>query len=413
MQPFSLLIKPASADCNLRCDYCFYLEKSALYPDSQRHRMAPEVLERLISSYMATNQPEYVFGWQGGEPTLMGVDFFREVTRLQQKYGRPGSVVANGLQTNATLIDDEFAAHLAQYNFLVGVSLDGPPELHDTYRTTASGQGSHAQVLEGIETLKRNGAESNALTLVSSANVGQAREVYHYLCDLGIYYHQYIPCVEFDEQGQPLPWTISGAEWGDFLCQIFDHWYQTDTRRVSLRLFDALLSLLVEGKSTICHLGRNCCQYFVVEYNGDLYPCDFFVEAERKLGNIATDSWEDLLRSSKYLNFGRQKAQWNSKCARCEFLPFCSGDCLKHRLFTDDKNPRTLSWLCEGWRQFYEHTLPQFQQLAWQLREERRAPGKPPREEIHRQAEAMNLGRNDPCPCGSGKKYKKCCGAGT
>ena len=189
-RPFSLLIKPASADCNQRCAYCFYLDRASLYPDASRHRMTDDVLERLISSYLATDQPTYVFGWQGGEPALMGLDFFRRVTALQSKYGRNGSVVANGLQTNATLLEDEFCAHLGKFNFLVGVSLDGPADVHDRYRKYGDGRGTHADVLRGLETLRRHEVEFNILTLVSAANVKRGAEIYRYLRDLGVAYHQ-------------------------------------------------------------------------------------------------------------------------------------------------------------------------------------------------------------------------------
>lgn len=410
VKPFSLLIKPTSADCNLRCAYCFYLPKLALYPQVKRHRMSLEVLERMVSSYMATDQPQYIFGWQGGEPTLMGLEFFQHVTRLQVKYGKPGAIVSNGLQTNATLIDDALAAHLAEYNFLVGVSIDGPEDIHDRWRTNAAGVGSHADVLRGIRALQRHGAEFNALVLVNSANVGRAAEVYHYLCDLGILFHQYIPCVEFDEHGRPLPYTITGAQWGDFLCAIFDEWISADTRRVSIRLFDAILALLVDGVRNVCHFGRNCRQYFVVEYNGDVYPCDFFVEPDLKLGNVLTHSWEQLQQSETYRRFGRQKAQWNKACNSCEFLHFCSGDCLKHR-FRTNSDPRSLSWLCEGWKRFYSHSLPAFRRLAAEIAAERERELEARRQAARAQAAARGIGRNDPCPCGSGKKFKHCCGA--
>jgi uncharacterized protein len=370
MKPFSLLVKPASADCNLRCAYCFYLSRSALYPQSARHRMSDEVLERVISNYMATEQPQYVFVWQGGEPTLLGVEFFRRVTELQKKSGKDGSVVANGLQTNAVLLDDEFAAHLAAYNFLVGVSLDGPAELHDRYRINAVGRGSHSDVMRGIECLRRNQVEFNALTLVSAANVRKGKEVYNYIRDLGILHHQYIPCVEFDERGKPMPYAITAGEWGDFLGEMFDEWIGRDSERVSVRLFDSILTLLVDGTYDTCHLGRDCCQYFVVEYNGDIYPCDFFVAGEEKLGNIMSSSWEELAKSPEYLRFGRQKTMWPSKCARCENLRYCSGDCPKHRLFAGDGAVKP-SWLCEGWRQFYRHALPRLDALATSIRKQR------------------------------------------
>jgi len=411
-QSFSLLIKPASADCNLRCEYCFYLDRCELYPETARHRMTEGVLDRLVSTYMKTSQRQYTFGWQGGEPTLMGADFFRKVIELQRKHGRPGTVVANGLQTNAVLIDDELAAHFAKYKFLLGVSIDGPDHIHDRYRRNAAGRGTHADVLRGIECLKRNRVEFNALILVSAANVGRAREVYNYICDQGIMFHQYIPCVEFDAAGKPMPYSIGGDEWGDFLCELYDQWLPGDTRRVSDRLFDSILTLLVEGGYSICHMGRNCCQYFVVEHNGDVYPCDFFVQADLRLGNVATDSWEYLGQSPKYLEFGRQKARWNEQCGECAFVKYCSADCLKHRLPSGGDNPQTLSWLCDGWKRFYSHALPGLERLAAQIRERRE------REHRHlaarsapRPAPQRPAGRNDPCPCGSGRKYKKCCGA--
>ncbi len=222
---FSLLIKPAGADCNLHCEYCFYRSRAALYPDAAVPRMSRTTLERLISGYMALDMAQHVFGWQGGEPALMGVDFFREVTRLQQQYGRDGAVVANGLQTNGTLLDDEFAGHLVRYRFLVGVSLDGPPAIHDRYRHGAPpASGSHAAVMRGIGCLRRRRAEFNILTLVTAANVRRASEVYRYLCEEEFNFQQYIPCVEYDAQGGRQPFAIAGGEWGDFLCELFDCW---------------------------------------------------------------------------------------------------------------------------------------------------------------------------------------------
>lgn len=405
MKQFSLLIKPASADCNLRCPYCFYLSRSTLYPESARHRMSDEVLEKLISGYMATPHDVYAFAWQGGEPGLMGVEFFRKVTALQQRYGRDGSVVSNSLQTNATLIDDEFAAHLGAYKFLVGVSIDGPEEIHDHYRKHADGRGSHAEVLRGIECLNRHQVEFNTLTLVTPANVGRAKENYRYFRDQGIYYHQYIPCVEFDEGGKPLPFAITGAQWGDFLCELFDEWVVADTRRVSVRLFDSIVTLLVNGTVTSCHMGGDCRQYLVVEYSGDIYPCDFFVRAEKKLGNVLSDSWGDMQESAAYREFGKQKSQWCEECAACPHLQLCKGDCLKYRVI--EAPGADQSWLCEGWKQFYAHALPTLERLAAEVKQEMA-------QQVASSAPLGNTkpGRNDPCPCGSGKKFKKCHGAG-
>jgi uncharacterized protein len=368
--------------------------------------MSDRVLERMISSYMATDQPAYYFGWQGGEPTLMGVEFFRKVTEFQQRYGRRGAVVSNGLQTNATLIDDEMAAHFSKYRFLVGVSIDGPGEIHDRYRVNTVGRGSHGDVLKGVDCLKRHNVEFNALVLVSSANLNRAKEVYHYLRNLGIYYHQYIPCVEFDNNGKPLIFTVSARQWGGFLCEVFDEWMKGDTRRVSIRWFDSIISYLVDATYTVCQMGKNCCQYFLVEHNGDIYPCDFFVRPELKLGNICDASWGELLQSRIYVDFGAQKAQWHEECDSCHDLPYCSGGCLKHRLFHGTRHSRQLSWLCHGYKQFLQHALPELENLADTVKKERSKArmGAGPRDS------SAKIGRNEPCPCGSGLKYKRCCG---
>lgn len=411
MRTFSLLIKPASADCNLRCPYCFYLDRSELYPDSRVHRMSLDVLERVIPTYMATDQPQYAFGWQGGEPTLMGVEFFRKVVELQQRYGKSGSVVSNGLQTNAILIDDEFAEHFAEYNFLVGVSLDGPEEIHDKYRVNAAGCGSHADVLRGIECLKRNKIEFNVLCLVNAANVGQGGAVYRYLRDLGLFYHQYIPCVEFGpDDGQLLPFAVTGEEWGRFLCEVFDEWVRADTRMVSIRLFDSILALMVDGVRNVCCISGDCRQYFVVEHNGDVYPCDFFVDADKKLGNVMECGiWDGLFESPMYREFGGRKSRWNEQCGMCRYLEYCQGDCLKHRM-SKGSSSAGLSVLCDGWRMFFEHALPGLKRLASELQAERRRQEAASLRMSVSGGNVGRIGRNDLCPCGSGKKYKKCHG---
>ncbi len=408
-QHFSLLIKPASADCNLRCEYCFYLDHAALYPETRRHRMSDEVLEATVRSYMETDQPAYSFGWQGGEPTLMGVDFFKRAVELQKRYGRPGSIVSNGLQTNGTLIDDAFASHFAEYNYLVGVSLDGPPELHDFYRKNPKGDGSHEAVMRGIETLHRHNVSYNALVLVNSANVEFPERVYDYLKSLGILYHQYIPCVEFDREGNPLPYTISGKQWGRFLKGIFEKWMAGDTRVVSIRDFDAILQHMVNGQYTMCVQGGYCDHYLVVEYNGDVYPCDFFVEKGTRLGNITRDGWKTLRESPRYRSFARCKADWNQNCAKCGFLRYCSGDCLKQR-YRNSRDARNLSWLCEGWKDFYGRAIPEFERIAVAYMNERQLDLPPGQRRVYNRPPALSIGWNDPCYCGSGKKYRLCHG---
>ncbi len=412
-RPFSLLIKPAGADCNIRCDYCFYYDRGSLYPGVRRHRMSDETLDRLVASYMETEQPTHSFGWQGGEPTLMGVDFFRRAVELQQAYGRPGARVANGVQTNGMLITDELAQLFHDYRFLLGVSLDGPEEVHDTYRKGVTGGGTYARVREGIHTLLKHQVDVNILVLVSQANVHRGAEVYEFLRDEGFRYHQYIPCVEFGPDGRKAPFAITGEEWGRFLNEVYDAWYPRDTRRVSIRHFDSVLEYLVKGTYNVCSMSGRCNGYFVVEHTGDVYPCDFAVSEETLLGNIHHTDWGSLQRSPAYRRFAARKAQWSTTCAECPYLHLCSGDCTKHRRVPDmsgafaqpeapgesrDEADPGISLLCRGWQEFYEHTLPGFTALAEQVRvSQHLSPVRRP-------------APDELCHCGSEKLYRNCHG---
>jgi len=362
MRPFSLLIKPAGASCNLRCEYCFYLDH--LDKNAPAPRMSEEILEHLVKSYMNTPQPVYGFAFQGGEPTLMGYKFYEKVVEFQKKYGKPRSQVANGFQTNATLITDDLAKLFHDYKFLLGVSLDGPPELHNKHRKTAKGKSTHQMVMKGIQTLHKHKVEFNILTLVSKANVKRAKQVYRYLKKQGYFFHQYIPCVEWDENNQLEHFSISGDEWGKFLIDIFDEWVKEDVHRISIRHLDSIVEFLAYGSYNVCQMGRACNTYFVVEANGDVYPCDFFVRDDLKLGNIMENTWEDLLQSELFKEFAGHKTQYNQECKRCEYLPFCNGDCQKFRSFADWTHPSGLSSLCSGWKKFYKHALLTLEQIV-------------------------------------------------
>jgi uncharacterized protein len=230
--------------------------------------------------------------------------------------------------------------------------------------------------------------------------------LYDYLVDQGIFYHQYIPCVEFDNKGLPKTYTLSPEAWGEFLCTIFDRWSADKTRRVSVRYFDALLQYLVSGDYIICHMNRECNQYFLVEHNGDVYPCDFFAESDLRLGNICKDSWQDLLTAQRYKKFGNGKSNWHEDCGNCHYLQVCSGDCLKHRLDHDRHSPNPKSWLCNGYKMFFNHALQKLQDMASEIKK---------LNDLNYIATSncipqVKVGRNDSCPCGSGRKYKKCCG---
>ena len=395
-KPFSLLVKPAGASCNLACEYCFYLPKADLYPDS-RPRMTGEVLERLVASYMETRQDPYSFVWQGGEPTLMGVEFFRAVVELQEHYAAPGTRVSNALQTNGTLMNPELVELLGAYRFLVGVSVDGPPEVHNRYRRRLSGEGSHDAVARAIRRLLRAGVAVNALVLVTRANVERAPEVYRHLVDLGVTHHQYIPCVEFDASGHLKPYAITGGQWGRFLIRLLDTWASRDVRRISIRHHDALVGFLVDGRRELCTMAGRCDAYYIVEHNGDVYPCDFYVEPDLRLGNIVCDEWGTIVRNPSGRAFAARKAAWPDRCVSCRHLPYCSGDCTRQRVAIP---PGAGSSLCEGWQAFYDAALPILRPLADRVvgsgrgRTSRWDPAAHPPDE--------------PCYCGSGRKARNC-----
>ncbi|MFP4303172.1 MAG: anaerobic sulfatase maturase [Spirochaetaceae bacterium] len=394
-EPFSLLIKPASGECNLRCDYCFYLEKCDLFPSEEPRRMSEETVVRMLESYFGTRQPVYSFAWQGGEPTLMGLGFFRRVVELQRELAPPGAHIANAIQTNATGITEEFAQFLGRNNFLVGVSVDGPAEIHDTYRRGSGGGPTHQLVLKGIERLKEAGVQINALTVVNSLNVDKASLIYDYIKnELGFRYHQYIPLVEWDEKGELLPFAITGKQWGRFLNELFDRWYPRDLRRVSIRLFDSILQLLAHGSYAQCTMAGRCASYVVVEHNGEIYPCDFYVEPELRLGSVHGGELADARRTPTAKSFAAQKSRWPETCKTCPYLTVCSGDCPRMRR---NGGP---SALCEGWKAFYGKNLDRLKGIAGEL----------PDNNGGVERLAATLRPEDPCFCGSGKRYGNCHG---
>ncbi len=367
IRPFSLLIKPVSASCNLRCEYCFYIGHLDYIKEDDKPVMSDATLEKMISTYMQMVLPEYSFTWQGGEPTLAGLEFFKRAVDLQKQYAPSNVKINNSLQTNATLIDQPLAEFFTKNNFLLGVSLDGPKLIHDKFRLTVDGKPTHGKVMQGINYLRRAKTEFNILCLVNSENVTKPKDLYKYYREKGFLFLQFIPCVEYDEKGNLTHYSINGRQWGEFLCEIFDIWYRKDSSRVYIRHFDSVLNYLVLNRYAQCTMDKDCRQYFVVEYDGGIYPCDFFVKKELELGNIHTSSWEEALANPVYEDFGKRKGQWNSRCNSCKWLQLCHGDCRKMR--GPDNNPGTLSILCEGWQIFYSYTMERFEKLAQTIRD--------------------------------------------
>lgn len=389
----SVLVKTVGSDCNLDCAYCFYRRTSSMYGPG-KHRMPEQVLREMVKQMFELELPQVAFSWQGGEPTLAGKDFFRRVFELQNEYGR-GRSVGNSIQTNALLIDREWARLLARHNVLVGVSLDGPREIHDHYRRTPSGEGSFERVQGAIEALRAARAQYNILALVNSANVDRAREVYRFLVSEGHRFLQFIPCLERDPAtGERADYAVDGASYGRFLCELHDEWAKDGPGKVSVRLFDALLEKAARGSSGFCILGSSCDSYLVVEHNGDVYPCDFFVAPEWKLGNILETPLEELARSKRRKEFARQKSAAREACGDCRWWRVCRGGCVKDRVALG-KGATERTEFCESMKMLLDRAWRSFEGMASRAR----TGGGP----------AAGAGRNDPCPCGSGLKYKNCC----
>jgi len=348
----SLLIKPASAVCNLDCAYCFYLDRDAdPYSAMPGRRMTAETLERLVDTYLFYSYPNSTFAFQGGEPTLAGPAFFEDLVKLQQRYGRNGQVVANAMQTNGILLDDRWCELFKKFQWLIGISIDGPEPLHDLYRADKRGAGTWRKVMKGVELLKKHNVEFNALCVVSQANVDKAAEVYRFFRSLGIDYVQHIPLSEFDALGQPLPYTITAEQYGRFLCQTFDLWWP-ERRKMRIRYFDNLAEALAGQKPGTCTLHETCDSYVVVEYNGDVYPCDFFVEKDWKLGNVNLDSWAEIARRQRRYQFAATKTLAHPDCLVCEYQSICHGGCPKHR-HDPRGNFHDLDYFCAAYKMIF------------------------------------------------------------
>lgn len=400
----SVLIKPAGPDCNMACTYCFYLEKAGLFPTVKVHRMEDRVLRETVRQVMRNGAQQVSFGWQGGEPTLMGRQFFQRAVQYQIRYGRPGQVVGNGLQTNGILIDENWARFLADARFLVGLSLDGPQHVHDRYRSLVGGQPSWERVVRARDVMLNAGVEVNALIVVNDYSVRFPREIYEFHKSNGLVHMQFIPCVETDpsDPSRAAPFSVSPEAYGRFLCELFDLWwadFRNGKPTTFIRWFDSLFYTYVGLPAPECTLLEECGVYVVVEHNGDVFSCDFFVEPRWHLGNVLEHSLADLLNSERQRQFGEIKRQLPRECAACRWLNHCWGGCPKDR--QRDPRDRGSNHFCLSYKMFFEHADKRFRDLARRWQAEQEAA----------QSRRHKVGRNDPCPCGSGLKYKHCCGA--
>jgi len=360
MSLFSLLIKPAGPDCNLACAHCFYADKAKVF-GGLTHRMNYEILEKLTRDYISLRLPASSFCWQGGEPTLMGLEFFRLAIELQKKYGANGQIVSNSLQTNGILLDENWCEFLSQYKFLVGISLDGSAQYHDYYRRTLADQGSFDRVMTGISLLKKHHVEFNVLTLLTDRNVNDPDVLFSFLVEQGIKYMQFIPC--FEKEGNNIAaYSITPEQYGKFLCRLLDLWLDYGPQKISIRLFDSIMSYLLGGHHTICTFQKKCYDYVVVEHNGDVFACDFFVEPKWHLGNILDTPINQLSTSEKKRLFSEKKHNVCNGCFVCRHFSICRGGCLKERVFlaTDYHNK---SYFCQSHRMFFDYAVPKLMQV--------------------------------------------------
>lgn len=358
----TLLIKPTGPACNLNCNYCFYLEKEEMYPE--KSRMSLSTAETTISQTMESGEP-VTFSWQGGEPTLMGLDFFREVVELQKKHGSGGQSVTNTIQTNATPLDEEWAKFFAKYNFLVGVSLDGPQDLHDSYRTHPDGRGSYDEVMEAIDVLKEYDVQFNVLSVLNSRTVKQPKRILNFFLGHDLRHLQFIPAIETTEiEGEErlADFSPEPEEVGEFLDAVFQVWSEDFPPAFSVRYFESLINTRLGREVGNCRIDATCDSYLVVEHNGDVYPCDFFVEEGWKLGNLNQTPLDEIEKSKRFGEFAAGKTEFGKKCSDCEFLPYCYGGCQRYRGLPG--GPENRSYLCPAYKYFLSRNLEEIKEIA-------------------------------------------------
>ena len=386
-KPLYVMLKPAGAHCNLACKYCYYLEKNKLYPTAQRHLMSDEMLEQFTREYIeAQTMSQALFTWHGGEPLLRSIDFYRKALSLQQKYAG-GRRIDNVIQTNGTLLTDEWCEFFAQNHWLVGISIDGPQPYHDHYRLTAAGKPSWQKVMQGIKLLKKHGVEWNAMAVVNAYNVNHPLEFYRFFKENGCQFLQFTPIVERltrHEDGRTLASladkdeislseaSVAPEQWGYFLCAIFDEWVRKDVGKIFVEIFDCTLANWMGISPGICAYSKECGHAGVMEHNGDVYSCDHFVFPEYKLGNIRDHSLIDMLYGEQQQEFSRLKhSSLPRQCKECDMEFACHGECPKNRFMKDKYGDSGLNYLCPGYYHYYQHVAPYMDYMKQELMAQR------------------------------------------
>jgi uncharacterized protein len=371
---FQVFVKPIGSICNLGCSYCYYLDKEHLYPEGGSFRMPDEVLEEYVIQHIDAS-PEAVirFSWHGGEPTLLGLDFFRRVVELQRRHRPPDRRIVNGIQTNGTLLDEDWCRFLAAEGFAVGLSLDGPRELHDRFRVTKDGGPTHERTMRGYELLQEHGVYTDVLCVVNSHNVRSPLQVYRFFKRIGARYISFLPMVEPDPEaeGGVDPMSVPPGAWGEFLCAVFDEWRDNDIGRVKVQVFEEATRTAFGQEHSLCIFRPTCGDIPVVEHNGDFYSCDHYVDEGHRLGNIAETPLVELLESPAQRGFGEAKLEDLPRyCRMCEVRDMCNGECPKNRFTETPDGEPGLNYLCEGYRRFFNHCRPFVSEVAalWKRR---------------------------------------------
>jgi uncharacterized protein len=410
---FQIFAKPVGAICNLDCHYCYYLQKELLYPQTQSFRMPDDLLEEyIIQQIEIAPETAINFFWHGGEPTILGLDYFRKIVALQRKHQPPNRRITNGIQTNGVLLNNDWCRFFAAEHFAVGLSLDGPQALHDAYRVTKGQKPTHKQVMQGYRLLRQHKIPVDILCVVHAQNVHYPLQVYRFFKEIKAQYISFIPLVERQPTAADgvSPRTVPAEAFGTFLCTIFDEWVRQDIGRIIVQMFEEAARPAHGQDHSLCIFRPTCGDVPVIEHNGDFYSCDHFVTPEHRLGNIRDTPLLELFESPAQHAFGQAKRDTLPRyCRECEVRAMCNGGCPKDRIIQTPDGAPGLNYLCAGYKRFFTYCRPYVTQLA-----ALRRAGQPPERlmQMLQAAEAKarpKVGRNDPCPCGSGRKYKQCC----
>ncbi len=363
---FQVFVKPIGALCNLDCQYCYYLKKEHLYPKGETFQMSDETLEDYIVQHIDAS-PEAVirFSWHGGEPTLLGLNYFRKIVALQRKHRPPNRSIVNGIQTNGTLLTEEWCRFFAREGFAVGISIDGPPEMHDLYRVTKDQKPTHEQTMRGYELLQEHGVYTDILCVVNAHNVQFPLQVYRFFKQLNAQYITFLPLVEPDNKGGVSHNSVPAEAWGKFLCTIFDEWIDRDIGRIKVQIFEEAARTAFKQEHSLCIFRPTCGDIPVVEHNGDFYSCDHFVDVDHHLGNIRETPLVELLESPEQRAFGRAKLETLPRyCQECDVRAMCNGECPKNRFIMAPDGETGLNYLCAGYKRFFAHCQPFVSEVA-------------------------------------------------